>query len=60
VITSFVAGPGSSTLPMLVYSMVRRNVEPTVNAISAIIVLVTTILIVAAERLTQASPESRE
>ncbi len=51
VITSFVAGPGSSTLPMVVYSMVRRNVDPTVNAISAIIVVVTTLLIVAAERL---------
>ena len=60
VITSFVAGPGSSTLPMLVYSMVRRNVEPTVNAISAIIVVATTILIVAAERLTHASPDGRE
>jgi spermidine/putrescine transport system permease protein len=51
VITSFVAGPGSSTLPMMVYSMVRRNVDPTVNAISAIIVVVTTLLIIAAERL---------
>lgn len=51
VITSFVAGPGSSTLPMMVYSMVRRNVDPTVNAISAIIVVVTTLLIVAAEWL---------
>jgi spermidine/putrescine transport system permease protein len=51
VITSFVAGPGSSTLPMMVYAMVRRNVDPTVNAISAIIVVVTTVLILAAERL---------
>jgi spermidine/putrescine transport system permease protein len=51
VITSFVAGPGSSTLPMMVYSMVRRNVDPTVNAISAITVVVTTVLVVAAERL---------
>ncbi len=53
VITSFVAGPGSSTLPMMVYSMVRRNIEPTVNAISAIIVVVTTLLILAAERLSR-------
>jgi spermidine/putrescine transport system permease protein len=53
VITSLVAGRGSSTLPMMVYSMVRRNVDPTVNAISAIIVAVTTLLVLAAERLTQ-------
>ncbi len=51
VITSFVAGPGASTLPMMVYSMVRRNVDPTVNAISTTIVVVTTVLIIAAERL---------
>jgi spermidine/putrescine transport system permease protein len=51
VITSFVAGPGSSTLPMVVYSMVRRNVDPTVNAISAIIVGVTTSLVLLAQRV---------
>jgi len=51
VITSFVAGPGSSTLPMVVYSMVRRNVDPTVNAISAIIVGVTTSLVLVAQRV---------
>jgi spermidine/putrescine transport system permease protein len=60
VITSFVAGPGSSTLPMLVYSMVRRNVDPTVNAISAILVVVTTVLVLAAGRLSPASLARRE
>src|SRR3954470_4093923 len=35
-ITSFVAGPGSSTLPLVVYSMVRRNIEPTINAVSTV------------------------
>ena len=53
VITSFVAGPGSSTLPMVVYSMVRRNVDPTVNAISAIVVVATTGLALVANRLTR-------
>jgi spermidine/putrescine transport system permease protein len=60
VITSFVAGPGSSTLPMMVYSMVRRNVDPTINAISAIVVVVTTGLIVAAERLARPPVASAE
>ncbi len=45
VITSFVSGSGSSTLPIVVYGMVRRNVEPSINAISTIILLVTTALI---------------
>jgi spermidine/putrescine transport system permease protein len=51
VITSFVSGSGSSTLPIVVYGMVRRNVEPSINAISTIILLVTTAMIYLADRL---------
>ena len=51
VITSFVSGTGSSTLPVVVYGMVRRNIEPSINAISTIIVVVTSGLIYAADRL---------
>jgi spermidine/putrescine transport system permease protein len=50
VITSFVAGAGSSTLPLVVYSMVRRGIEPSVNAISTIVIVVTAVLLLAAER----------
>jgi spermidine/putrescine transport system permease protein len=53
VITSFVAGSGSSTLPLVIYSMVRRNIEPSINAISTLIVLATTILLYVAEKLTR-------
>ncbi len=56
VITSLVAGTGSSTLPVVVYSMVRRNVEPTVNAISTLILLGTSVLIWLADRLTRERP----
>lgn len=51
VITSFVAGSGSSTLPLVVYGMVRRTVEPSVNAISTVIVAATTVLLWVADRL---------
>ena len=51
VITSFVSGSGSSTLPIVVYGMVRKNVEPSINAISTIILLVTALLIYMADRL---------
>ncbi len=54
-ITSLVTGPGSSTLPIVVYSMVR-GVEPSVNAISTIILFVTAVLIYASDRLTQDKP----
>jgi spermidine/putrescine transport system permease protein len=51
VITSFVSGPGSSTLPIVVYGMVRKNIEPSINAISTVILFVTAILIYLADRL---------
>jgi spermidine/putrescine transport system permease protein len=51
VITSFVSGSGSSTLPMVVYGMVRKNIEPSINAISTIILVVTALLIYGADRL---------
>ena len=56
VITSLVAGAGSSTLPIVVYGMVRRNIEPTVNAISTLILVVTSLLIWLADRLSRARP----
>jgi spermidine/putrescine transport system permease protein len=51
VITSFVAGPGSATLPVVVYGMARRNIEPSINAVSTIIVVVTSLLLYLADRL---------
>jgi spermidine/putrescine transport system permease protein len=50
VITSFVAGSGSSTLPVVIYGMVRRNIDPTVNAVSTVVLLVTTLLIYLSDR----------
>lgn len=40
VITQFVAGPGSSTLPMVIFSKVRLGVSPDVNALATIMVLI--------------------
>jgi spermidine/putrescine transport system permease protein len=51
VITSLVAGVGSETLPMVIYSMARRGVSPVVNAISAILVVALGALILVADRL---------
>jgi putrescine transport system permease protein len=47
VITSFVSGPGSTTLPMLIFSKVRLGVSPEINALATIMVLIVTIGIVA-------------
>ena len=39
VITQFVAGPGSSTLPMVIFSKVRFGVTPDINALATIMVI---------------------
>jgi putrescine transport system permease protein len=40
VISQFVAGPGSTTLPMVVFSKVRLGVSPDVNALATLMVLI--------------------
>lgn len=36
VVTSFVSGPGSTTLPVYVFGLVRRGVTPLINAVSVV------------------------
>jgi putrescine transport system permease protein len=43
VIASFVSGPGSSTLPMVVFSKVRLGVSPDINALATILIAVVAI-----------------
>lgn len=46
VITFFVSGPGSTTLPVRVYSMIKFGVTPEVNAISTLMLAGSTILVI--------------
>jgi spermidine/putrescine transport system permease protein len=50
-ITSLVAGIGSTTLPIKVYSMMKFGVTPEINALSTLILFFTIVLILAAQRL---------
>jgi putrescine transport system permease protein len=43
VIASFVAGPGSSTLPMVIFSSIRFGISPQINALATIIITVVAI-----------------
>lgn len=45
VVASFVSGPGSTTLPMVVYSSVRLGVSPQINALATIIVVTVSIAV---------------
>ena len=48
VVASFVSGPGSSTLPMVIFSKVRLGVSPDINALATIIILIVSVGIIAA------------
>ena len=39
VVSFFTSGPGSTTLPILIYSSVKRGLTPDINALSTLIVL---------------------
>jgi spermidine/putrescine transport system permease protein len=51
VITSLVAGVDSQTLPMVIYALARRGVNPMLNAVSTIIVVSLGALVLVSERL---------
>ena len=40
IIASFVSGPGSNTLPMLIYSRVRLGLRPDINALATIMIVI--------------------
>ena len=44
-ITFFVAGPGATTLPLKVYSMIKTGLSPEINALSALLVCLSMVII---------------
>ena len=46
VITQFVAGPGSTTLPVYVFGLIRRGVSPLINAVSVVMLAASVLLVV--------------
>ncbi len=43
VIASFVSGPGSSTLPMVIFSKIKLGVTPDINALATLVILIVTL-----------------
>lgn len=39
IVTFFLAGPGATTLPLKVYSMIKAGITPEINALSTVVVL---------------------
>ncbi len=53
VITYFVVGPGATTLPVYVYSMIKFGAPPLINALSTLILICTAVIITTYYRLTE-------
>jgi spermidine/putrescine transport system permease protein len=51
VVTLFTAGPGSTTLPLRVFSMLKQAVTPKVNALSSLWILVIFVVLLVSQRL---------
>ena len=45
IITQMISGPGTTTLPVYIYSMIRQGVTPEVNAASTILIVVSTVFV---------------
>lgn len=58
VITYFVSGPGSTTLPVYIFGMIRTGITPEVNALSAIFLLASVVMIAIAFVITKRVTDS--
>ena len=59
VVSTFNAGIGDTTLPLYIYSAIKFGVSPSINAISTIIVAITSIAILAAWRIGRRRADGR-
>ncbi|MFZ5710758.1 MAG: ABC transporter permease subunit [Pseudomonadota bacterium] len=60
VITSFTTGPGTTTLPLLIWSKVKLGVTPDINALATIIVLLVGTGVIVAGRMMWRAEKRRE
>lgn len=59
VISFFVAGPSSTTLPLYIYGLVKRGVSPEVNALSTLLIVSTVLLVIIAEAFRRKGSDSK-
>jgi putrescine transport system permease protein len=51
VISSFLSGPGSTTMPLIIFSRARLGLNPTVNAVATVIIVVVAVCVTIASIL---------
>jgi spermidine/putrescine transport system permease protein len=59
IITLFTSGPGSSTLPLFVHSMIKSAVTPKINALSTLWILSVLLLLALVQWLQQRNPDQQ-
>jgi spermidine/putrescine transport system permease protein len=59
VIAYFTTAPTQPTLPIVIYTMVRFGVTPEVNALASLLLLVSIVAVIAAQRLTRLTGSSK-
>ncbi|MBV8855086.1 MAG: ABC transporter permease subunit [Sinobacteraceae bacterium] len=60
VISSFVSGPGASTLPMVIYSKVKLGVSPDINALASLIICIVGLCIIGAGYYMRRAEQQRQ
>jgi putrescine transport system permease protein len=60
VISSFVSGPGASTLPMVIFSKVKLGVTPDVNALASLVICSVGVCVLGAGYLMQRAEQRRQ
>ncbi len=50
IITFFVAGPGTTTLPIRIFSMIKHGATPQVNALSTLLLCLTFVIVIFSQR----------
>jgi putrescine transport system permease protein len=59
VISSFVSGPGASTLPMVIFSKVKLGVTPDVNALASLVICMVGLVVIGAGYVMQRAERRR-
>lgn len=59
VISAFLSGPGSTTLPLVIFSRARLGLDPTVNALATIVIGVVAVFVIVASYLIAARERRR-
>lgn len=59
VMSAFLSGPGSTTLPLVIFSRARLGLDPTVNALATVVIALAAIFVVASSYLIAARERRR-